>query len=307
MKNFFRKNALAGGILKNGISGLLVSLIAVATQAGLVFLLSRITTETPQLLANTGYLKVILPALAAYAMMAVVLGQFTKRLEVRFMTRFLIIFCFNFLLNMTNYFFQGLEQVIIMKNVSAVFALTTNMMSSLVLAFFIALIWHTAPPYRSLRETLRNYFYKNEIPSVLFRLLTGWLIYVPIYYAVRRILSPLSTKIYLTGMYYAREILPNPAWLMDIQYARGFVVILLVFPVIILWHGRKRTLWIFLTLALFVQISLTSIIASYWYPLQLKLVFALELFFDCIAQTAFYVFLLHKDKPEWLTRKTQGR
>lgn len=218
---------------------------------------------------------------------AIVLGELSRRLQQPFVPRVLTLFLFNYLVYGLG---QVLEQILFTATATLGFGSVSNLFQAALLALAVGALWRPAQTERTFRRALPQFFGARRPADWAWRLFAAWLIYLPIYWGMGRLVSP-----FVAPLYAATEFglaLPETAAMVDMQYLRGVLYLLAVLPIIVLWPGSRQSLWLWIGSAILIQIAATPILLAYWYPLSFRLAHALELAVDSFAQAYLYAQLL---------------
>lgn len=218
---------------------------------------------------------------------AITLGELSKRLQQPFVPRVFTLFLFNYLVYGLG---QVLEQILFTTTTSLGYGSVTNLVQAAFLAVAVGTLWRPAEGKHRFREGLSRLLAARRPLDWAWRLAVAWLIYVPIYWGMGRLISPLVASLYQAAEFGL--VLPEPVAMIDMQYLRGALYLLAVLPVIVLWQGSREALWRWMAFAILIQIAATPILLAYWYPLSFRLAHALELAVDSFAQAYVYAHLL---------------
>ena len=221
------------------------------------------------------------------APVAILLGELNRRLRLPFVPRALVVFLFNYLVYGVG---QTLEQVLFTVNASFGYGIVSGLVQAALFALIVAALWRPATTDRVIRDILPDFLRTRRPLDWIWRLAVAWLIYLPIYWGVGRLVSPIVAPLYEAAEFGL--VLPETAAMIDMQYLRGAVYLLAVLPIVALWPGPRRSLWLWLGAGLLIQIAATPILLAYWYPIPFRLAHALELAVDSFAQAVVYAQLL---------------
>jgi len=183
--------------------------------------------------------------------LAITLGELSKRLQQPFVPRVFTLFIFNYLVSGLG---QVLEQVMFTTTTNLGFGSASSLIQAALFSLAVGALWRPAQEKRSLLQVLPRYIRARRPADWLWRLIVAWLIYLPIY----------------RGMGQAGTMV-------DMQYLRGALYLLAVLPLIVLWRGSSRSLWLWTGAAILIQVAALPILLAYWYPPVFRLAHALEL------------------------------
>lgn len=218
---------------------------------------------------------------------AIILGELSRRLQQPFVPRVFTLFLFNYLVYGLG---QVMEQILFTTTTSLGYGSVSNLVQAALLALAVGALWRPTKAERTFRETLPQFFGARRPVDWAWRLIVAWLIYLPIYWGMGRLVSPLVAPLYKATEFGL--VLPETVAMIDMQYLRGALYLLAVLPIIVLWRGSRRALWLWVGSAILIQIAVTPILLAYWYPLAFRMAHALELIIDSFAQAYLYAQLL---------------
>lgn len=222
-------------------------------------------------------------------LVSVALGELFKNLHQKFLERFLTLFFFNYLIYGL---LQVLEQIIFTTTMNLDYGAVSNCFQSIFLSLAVSLLWKPGKPALSIVTELPKYFSKRNPSDWVWRILLAWLLYVPLYYVVGRIISPLVTPYYIDSSLASGLVLPEVQTMLGMQVVRGALYLAAALPVLILWKKSRPSLWMWLGFSIFIQIAAVPLIQGYWLPLGLRIPHAVELTVDSFIQAYVYARLL---------------
>lgn len=232
---------------------------------------------------------IMLLSIPAGMILTITLGQLFQRLRQPFFQRVLTIFAFNYLIYGL---LQVMEQLIFTGGMSLGFGLVSNLLPAATLALAVGALWRPSETDNSAFRALLLYLSERRPGDWLWRLAVAWLIYLPIYYVVGRIISPIVAPYYSTANLGMGLVMPELSTIIDTQLIRGAIFLVAVAPIIVLWQGTQAELWRWLGLAIVVQLVALPMIMAYWLPVSLRVPHGIELIIDSFAQAYIYVQLL---------------
>jgi len=219
---------------------------------------------------------------------AITLGELGKRLAWSFGLRALALFVFNYLVYGLG---QVLEQVLFTTTTSLGYGSVSHLFQAASLALAVSLLWRPAcTPAVTARDLWRRFWQARTPGDWAWRLVVAWLIYLPIYWGMGRLISPFVASLYEAGAFGL--VLPDAGAMVDMQYLRGVLYLFAALPILALWRGTRRGLWMWLGFAIAIQIAATPILLAYWLPLTFRLAHAVELTVDAFVQAYLYTQLL---------------
>lgn len=142
---------------------------------------------------------------------------------------------------------------------------------------------------------VREFFTRFSVSSWIWRMLVVWLAFPLIYLAFGRLVAPLVTDYYEQGLFN----LALPSWnqILPILLLRSLLFLLACLPVLILWQGSKRSLFLSLGVTLFLLVGGLSMLQAYWMPGTLRIVHSLEILAGEMVYAAVVVILLARPNP----------
>jgi len=219
--------------------------------------------------------------------LAITLGELSKRLQQPFVPRVFTLFIFNYLVSGLG---QVLEQVMFTTTTNLGFGSASSLIQAALFSLAVGALWRPAQEKRSLLQVLPRYIRARRPADWLWRLIVAWLIYLPIYRGMGLLISPVVAPLYQAAEFGL--VLPEAGTMVDMQYLRGALYLLAVLPLIVLWRGSSRSLWLWTGAAILIQVAALPILLAYWYPPVFRLAHALELAVDSFAQAYIYTQLL---------------
>lgn len=268
--------------------GLLASLVLIIGTVLGSLVTTAFRLPAPQMPAAVNPGIVTLLMVPSGMLMAIALGELFKRLPFKFRSRVAGIFVYYYLVACL---LQTLEAVMFTRYTNFAYGAVSQFVPALLFAWIIALLWKPKETNASLVKPVVRLFSERAGGEWVWRLLLAWLIYVPVYYGMGRIVSPFTAPFYLNPDLNLGIVLPNPIHMIDMQFLRGALYVLAALPIIAAWPHGKGNLWFWLGLTLFLQVSVVPLIQGYWYPWGMKLPHAFELLAGSFVQAYFYVHL----------------
>jgi hypothetical protein len=136
----------------------------------------------------------------------------------------------------------------------------------------------------------KNFFSDHTTRSWVWRILAAFLAFPLIYLAFGRLIAPLVIDYYEQGLFG----LSLPGWnqILPILFIRSFLFLIACLPVLIIWQGSNRSLFLTLDLSLFLLVGGLSMLQAYWMPSALRIIHSLEILADEMVYSAILVALL---------------
>jgi hypothetical protein len=175
---------------------------------------------------------------------------------------------------------------------NVLFTLLSFLPSFLLLSALVAALFRPEAPVEPCLDCLQNYFSGRKPIQWIWRLGSAVLAYPLVYFTFGLMVNPFIQKFYSLGQYE----LSQPTWeqLIPLQLARSILFLLVSLPVLAWWRGSKTELWLKLGASIFVLTAFMAVIASYWFPWELRLFHGLELLADAMVYSAALAVLLWK-------------
>ncbi|MCA1801216.1 MAG: hypothetical protein LC662_02025 [Rhodothermaceae bacterium] len=84
-----------------------------------------------------------------------------------------------------------------------------------------------------------------------------------------------------------------PGWgeLIQVQLLRSLLFLIACLPVLMVWHGSPRSLWLRLGISLFILVGGVFMFQSYWLPAEMRVFHSLEILADSVAYAGVLVLL----------------
>jgi len=138
-------------------------------------------------------------------------------------------------------------------------------------------------------------FFERFTPgSWAWRILAAILAFPLIYLAFGRMIAPIVTPYYEQGLFG----LSLPGWdqILPVIFMRSLLFMIACLPVLILWTGSPRRLFLVLGPTLFLLVGGLNMLQAYWMPTTLRVVHSLEILADELAYTGILVALFSVPK-----------
>jgi hypothetical protein len=99
-----------------------------------------------------------------------------------------------------------------------------------------------------------------------------------------------------TYEYYREELvgLTAPGWeqILPVLFVRSVLFLVASLPVLVAWHGSRRSLILALGFAMFVLVGALGLLEGYWLPLSVRVFHGLEIMADSMVYSWVLVVLL---------------
>jgi hypothetical protein len=175
---------------------------------------------------------------------------------------------------------------------SMLYTALSLLLPSAAMAIITALLFRSGERAGPLRAAPGRLFRMHGAVGLLGRLVLAILAFPAIYLIVGMAIAPLIRGYYESGAFE----LAMPGWgqLIPIQFLRSTLFLVASLPVILMWAGSRRRLFLTLGLALFVFVGGFSMAMAYWLGWQLRVVHGVEILVDEMAYAAVLVALWHR-------------
>lgn len=222
--------------------------------------------------------------------LAVGMAFLARRLAGGFITRWLALAFLVWVAHAINNIIEGL----IFTSMSAASMFTVVLYGAASLLCGAALAWLFPPdvggdgyPGRA-----REFFGLYGLAGWSWRILAALLAFPLAYLAFGRLIAPLVVDAYQQGLYGLE--LPSWSQILAVQPLRSLLFLLACLPVLTLWRGPKRSLFLTLGLVLFLLVGGLNMLQAYWLPGSLRLIHSLEILADELVYTAALVVLFYR-------------
>lgn len=282
MKTVFR----IGLVLLKGIAAAAAAFVGLIASGVITPLLGLPMPEVPPQVE----MNLLMPRLfLSMVVIAIVLGECFQRLSRQYWKRFLSIWLCNYLVY---YLLNMLDGMLFTPFPNMGTGIISNIFPALTLAAATAWLWK--PGKDDIFETgaTKAFFAERRPADWAWRFALAWLAYPPIYYLMGLVISPLIKHYYEDPGLNLGLVLPPLGILLGMQVLRGILFLVAVLPVIIVWRGSTKGLWLWTGSIIFIQIAGQIIFQAYWLPLGLRIPHIVELLVDSFLQAGLYAILL---------------
>ena len=221
---------------------------------------------------------------------AVLIGEMFKKLKIGFMARFIFIFIFYYL---NNHFLLAIEASVFTNIMNLSFGALFGIFPSLLIALGISLFWPSSRLDKAILARFSEYFKRKKPGTFILRFIGAWLIFIVIYYLMGMIVSPIVVPYYQNPDNNLGLVLPPQSTIVKVQLLRGFLYLLSVLPIFILWNAGKKSLFLWLSSIFIYQNIAMGMLFTVWLPAKLRIAHSIELTLDSILLALFYVVLLY--------------
>ena len=277
-----------------GINVLKGTAAALASLVGMVIggiVTSALKLPTPALPANVSLITLLPLMFLSGILMAIILGECFRNLYQNYWQRLLVLWLCHYLLY---YLLNTLDAFLFTTMTNLGTGIVSNIFPALFLSAVTALLWKSGSGNSTDSRKMADYLSFRKPGDWAWRFALAWLIFPLIYYLVGRVVALFTLRYYTdpslnTGLTLNITIQS----LLAMQVLRGALFLLAVLPIIFAWKSTRKTLWLWLGVVIFIQISIQTILQAYWLPfLEVRIPHGIELLVDSFAQAYLYAWLL---------------
>lgn len=226
--------------------------------------------------------------------LALGLATISRGLSVNFLSRWLILFFFTWIVYGVNNYLEAT----IFSTMSAASFYTVVLYLPAALLCSAAVSWLFPPITQgvSFFTQVQTFFAGRTIGSWAWRLLAAFLSFPLVYYFFGSLIAPVVLPYYQQGI----NQLALPSWnqILPVLALRSLLFLLVCLPILITWNLSNRRLFLTLGLTLFILVGGLSMMYAYWLPPVLRVTHGLEIFADEMIYARALVLLLGKHKTQ---------
>jgi hypothetical protein len=145
---------------------------------------------------------------------------------------------------------------------------------------------HEHPPFML---QFRRFFTMYEPKRMMLYLVIAVVAFPLIYIVFGWMVQPLIIGFYEEQLAGLR--LPGWGELIPVQLLRSVLFLIACLPVLMVWHGSPRSLWLRLGASLFILVGGVFMFQSYWLPAEMRIFHSLEILADSVAYAGVLVLL----------------
>ena len=157
------------------------------------FLIPKLGLTLPSIDINISMGKILLMSMPGVILMPIILGEFFKRLNQKAFERFICLFIFIYIIYG---FLQVLEQIIFTTMITFGFGVVFNIFPAFALSLAVTILWQPSDTDESILREIPSFFSQRNAGDWAWRIILAILVYLPIYYTIGMIISPLVMKYY---------------------------------------------------------------------------------------------------------------
>ena len=163
----------------------------------------------------------------------------------------------------------------------------------------VAWLFPAAVTEVSVRARFRAFVGQYDLRGWTWRILAALMAFPAAYVVFGLLVQPFVIAFYEQQM--AGLTLPGWGEIIPILFLRSLLFLLACLPILIVWQGSQRRLFITLSSALFILVGGLYMLQSYWFPLSMRVAHSLEILADSFVYTGMVILLLRSrlDLPVW--------
>ncbi|MFW9889316.1 MAG: hypothetical protein ACFFER_14105 [Candidatus Thorarchaeota archaeon] len=154
------------------------------------------------------------------------------------------------------------------------------------------LLFKPAGPIRNFREMRQEYFGRTSASQFAGRYVISSTLWMVIYFVFGAIISPFVLPYYTEGGVGYELVLPELHVVLALQLVRGFILVLMIMPLIISVNLDWRHLAVILAALLYIGGALAIFLISDQYPVLLRTFHGMEMFADAASAGVVIAYIL---------------
>ena len=220
------------------------------------------------------------------------LALVARGLSVGFLSRWLILFLFTWVVYGVNTYLEAL--IFSTLAAASLYAVVLYLPAALFCSAGVAWLFPPITAGEGFFARARAFFAGRNLGSWGWRLLAAFLAFPLAYFIFGNLIAPIVLPYYLQG---ANELaLPGWGQLLPVIAIRSLFFLLACLPILIAWNLSNRRLFLTLGLALFILVGGVAMLQAYWLPTVLRVTHGLEIFTDEVVYAGVLVYLLGAGK-----------
>jgi len=174
----------------------------------------------------------------------------------------------------------------------ALFTTISFLVPSIVCGTAVALLFPSDEKGKGLVAVAKEFFGHRTAGAWVWRIAVAAVAFVPIYLFFGSLVAPMTADYFQQSMYGLRQ--PGPDEMLLVLLVRSALFLLACLPIVVMWQGARRSLFLSLGFALFVLVGLLYMLGAYYMPLAIRVPHGLEIMADSFAYAGVLVVLLAK-------------
>lgn len=244
--------------------------------------------EAPPLPAGTDAQTLGMYQLVVSLIFALTLAVLARRLAGGFLARWLALALFSWVAYGLNTYLEAV--IFTAYGAASAYTLVMQALAALLCGAVIAWAFPPAEGERSATAFIRSFLRSHSLGQWAWRLLAAWAAFPLIYLIFGWLVQPFIIEFYRQQM--AGLTLPGWGQILPTQALRSLLFLATCLPLIALWRGSRRRLFILLGGALFVFVGGLYMLQAYWYPATMRIAHSLEILADSFVYAGVLVALL---------------
>jgi len=246
--------------------------------------------EAPPLPAGTDAQTLGMYQLVVSLIFALTLAVLARRLAGSFLTRWLTLALFSWVAYGLNTYLEA--AIFTAYGAASAYTLVMQAFAALLCGAVITWAFPPAEGERSATAFIRAFLRSYSAGQWVWRLLAAWVAFPLIYLIFGWLVQPFIIEFYRQQM--AGLTLPGWGQILPTQALRSLLFLATCLPVIALWRGSRRRLFILLGGALFVFVGGLYMLQAYWYPASMRIAHSLEILADSFVYAGVLIAFLTK-------------
>ncbi|MBC7334698.1 MAG: hypothetical protein H5U01_00275 [Clostridia bacterium] len=244
--------------------------------------------DAPSLPAGTDAQTLGMYQLAVSLIFSSTLAVLSRRLAGGFFPRWLALALFSWVAYGLNTYLEAV--VFTAYAATSAYTLVMQALAAVLCSAVIAWAFPPAEGDRSATAFIRSFLRSHSLGQWAWRLLAAWAAFPLIYLIFGWLVQPFIIEFYRQQM--AGLTLPGWGQILPTQALRSLLFLATCLPVIVLWRGSRRRLFLLLGGALFVFVGGLYMLQAYWYPATMRIAHSLEILADSFVYAGVLVALL---------------
>ncbi len=244
--------------------------------------------QTPSMPEGTDPQTLLLAQLLTSPLLALALAFLSRRLQGRFVVRWLILS----LLTWLAYSVNTLLEAAIFTALAAASPYTAviQFVGSFACGAAVAALFRPKEGAQPFTGGVRAFFSPRPWSQWVWRLALAAVVFMPIYLFFGRLVVSFTYEYYREGLVG----LTAPGWdrILPVLFVRSVLFLVASLPVLVAWRGSRRSLILALGIALFVLVGALGLLGGYWLPVSVRLFHSLEILADSMVYAWALVMLL---------------
>jgi hypothetical protein len=244
--------------------------------------------ELPSMPQGNDPQTLLLVQLLTSPLLALALALLSRRLQGSFVVRWLILSLLTWLAYSVNTLLEA--AIFTTLATASPYTAVIQFVGSLACGAAVAALFRPPEEVPPFAAAMRAFFRRRPRSQWAWRLVLAAVVFMPIYLFFGRMVVPFTYE------YYREELvgLTAPGWeqILPVLFVRSVLFLLASLPVLVAWHGSRRSLILALGFAMFVLVGALGLLEGYWLPLSVRVFHGLEIMADSMVYSWVLVVLL---------------